>query len=87
MCYAVYASRNSEKTGSALRKNIAVILASIILLMTAYAAYEMLVPVSYDRNNYEVEIPRGATFRQAAGILFKQKLIKGGIDNNDETRP
>ncbi|MBI5101958.1 MAG: endolytic transglycosylase MltG [Nitrospirae bacterium] len=59
-----------------MKKNIIIILLSIILLYTAYAAFEMLMPVQTAGKNVEIQIPRGATFRQAAEILSKEKLIR-----------
>ena len=42
----------------------------------SYIAYELFVPAQTGGRNTEIEIPRGATFRQAVDILYKQKLIR-----------
>ncbi len=57
-------------------RNALVMLAGFLLMVAAYAAFEMFVPVQSGNKNIEVEIPRGSTFRQAADILWKEKLIR-----------
>ena len=59
-----------------MKKNIAVILLSIIFMSGLYSAFELLVPVQTDNRNVEIEIPKGSTFRQAAEILAEQKFIR-----------
>ncbi len=41
-----------------------------------YSAYEMLVPAQKANTNTEIEIPKGATYRQAVEILSDEKLIR-----------
>jgi UPF0755 protein len=41
-----------------------------------YSAFEMFVPAQNATKNTEIEIPKGATFRQAVDILSDQKLIR-----------
>ena len=57
-------------------KNIITILISVLLLALVYSAYEMLVPVQSANKNNEIVIPRGATYRQVADILWDEKLIR-----------
>ncbi|TAN39972.1 MAG: endolytic transglycosylase MltG [Nitrospirae bacterium] len=57
-------------------KNIFIIILVTIVLSLSYAAVEMLVPVQTVGKNVEVQIPKGATFRQAADILSREKLIR-----------
>ncbi len=57
-------------------RNALVMLAGFLLMVAAYAAFDMFVPVQSGNKNIEVEIPRGSTFRQAADILWKEKLIR-----------
>ncbi len=57
-------------------RNALVMLAGFLLMVIAYAAFEMFVPVRSGNKNIEVEIPRGATFRQAADVLWKERLIR-----------
>lgn len=57
-------------------KNALIIFAAICAMALSYSAYEMLVPAQNTNKNNEIEIPRGATFRQATDILWKEKLIR-----------
>ncbi len=59
-----------------MKKNIFIIILATIILSIAYAAVETLVPVQTVGKNVEVQIPKGATFRQAADILAGEKLIR-----------
>ncbi|MBI5639889.1 MAG: endolytic transglycosylase MltG [Nitrospirae bacterium] len=59
-----------------MKKNLTFILFSIIFLSLIYAAFEMLVPAQSASKNIEIEIPRGATFRQAVDILAGERLIR-----------
>jgi UPF0755 protein len=59
-----------------MKKSILFILLSSGILFLAYAAFEMFVPVQTIGKNIEIQIPKGATFRQAADILLREKLIR-----------
>ncbi len=59
-----------------MKKNIGLVSVLIILLAVSYAAFEMLVPAKNVNKYTEIEIPRGATFRQAVDILSDEKLIR-----------
>lgn len=60
-----------------MKKKLAVIIALFLLLNSLYVAFDLLVPVDRTEiRGVEVEIPRGATFRQAAEILAQNGLIR-----------
>ncbi len=61
-----------------MKKNIVLISVMIIVLAGSYAAFEMLVPAQNVNKYTEIEIPKGATFREAVDILSAQKLIRDG---------
>jgi len=62
-----------------VRKNIVIIAAGILSLWFAYIAIEFLVPLPIGNKNIEIEIPKGATFRQAVEIFSKERLIRDKI--------
>ena len=59
-----------------MKKNFFVIFLAIIVMAVFYSAFEMLVPAQNATKSTEIEIPKGATFRQAVDILSDQKLIR-----------
>jgi len=59
-----------------MKKNLFIISSIILLLAFLYPLFEMLIPVQSGGGNIEIEIPKGATFRQAADILYNEKLIR-----------
>ncbi len=59
-----------------MKKNVIIIFNCILAMALAYCSFEMLVPAQKATENAEVLIPKGATFRQAAAILEKEKLIR-----------
>jgi UPF0755 protein len=59
-----------------MKKNIVLISVIIVVLAVSYIAFEMLVPAQNVNKYTEIEIPKGATFRQAVDILADQKLIR-----------
>lgn len=59
-----------------MKKNLLIMATSILLMFSFYVGFELFVSVQKGGMNIEVEIPRGATFRQTAGILHEQKLIR-----------
>ncbi|MBM4135292.1 MAG: endolytic transglycosylase MltG [Nitrospira sp.] len=59
-----------------MKRNIILILIGIILLYGIYIAAEMLIPLPIGNKNMEIEIPKGATFRQAIEILSREGLIR-----------
>jgi len=59
-----------------MKKNIIITVFCFVLLYVLYAAVEFLVPLPEGRKTKEVQIPKGATFRQAVEILDKENLIR-----------
>jgi UPF0755 protein len=59
-----------------MKKNLLLIFSSILLMVFSYAAFELFVPAQTVGVKAEIEIPHGATFRQAIEILHSQKLIR-----------
>jgi UPF0755 protein len=59
-----------------MKRNIIFALAGIILLCCIYIAAELMIPLSTSGKNIEIEIPEGATFRQAIEILSKERLMR-----------
>jgi UPF0755 protein len=59
-----------------MKKNLFIIFSSILLMVFSYAAFELFVPAQTVGVKTEIEIPHGATFRQAIEILHGQKLIR-----------
>jgi peptidoglycan lytic transglycosylase G len=59
-----------------MKKNVLIICLCILAAVFAYCAFEMLVPAQKATENAEIRIPKGATFRQAADILVREKLIR-----------
>lgn len=57
-------------------KNIIAILLSLVFLYLVYIAIEFLVPLPTGTRTSEIQIPQGATFRQAVEILEKENLIR-----------
>ena len=62
-----------------MKKNIVIITAGILLLWCTYMAMEFLIPLPIGNKNIEIEIPKGATFRQAVEIFSKERLIRDKI--------
>jgi UPF0755 protein len=59
-----------------MKKNVIIIFACILAMTFSYCAFEMLVPAQKATENAEIQVPKGATFRQAADILAREKLIR-----------
>lgn len=59
-----------------MKKNIVIITAGILLLWCTYIAIEFLMPLPIGNRNIEIEVPEGATFRQAVEIFSKEGLIR-----------
>jgi UPF0755 protein len=57
-------------------KKILIIAGAVLLLWCAYIAIEFLIPLPIGNRNIEIEIPQGATFRQAVEIFSKERLIR-----------
>jgi len=59
-----------------MKKKLLVIFIIIFLIVSTYVAVEMLVPAGMGNRNIEIELPKGATFKQTVEILYNQKLIR-----------
>lgn len=59
-----------------MKKNFLVIITSFLIMTLLYAAFEILVPSHTVARNTEIEIPRGATFKQVVDILAGENLIR-----------
>lgn len=60
-----------------MKKKLAFIIALFLLLNSLYVAFDLFVPVGEEEvREIEVEIPRGASFRQATDILAQNGLIR-----------
>lgn len=59
-----------------MKRNIQTVLTFSVLMVLLYAAIELFIPSQSINKQLEIEIPRGATFRQAADILHDNKLIR-----------
>jgi UPF0755 protein len=59
-----------------MKKNIVIMAVAILAMTCAYSVFEMLAPAQRAMKNTEIEIPKGSSFRQAADILLKEKLIR-----------
>jgi UPF0755 protein len=59
-----------------MKKNILLMFSATLLIFLLYAATEFFLPVQTGNKNVEIEIPQGATFRQAVEILAGQNLIR-----------
>jgi UPF0755 protein len=57
-------------------KNVLIIFACILAMAFSYCSFEMLVPAQKATENAEIQVPKGATFRQAVDILAREKLIR-----------
>jgi UPF0755 protein len=59
-----------------MKKSVIIIFACIFVAAFSYCAFEMLVPAQKTAENEEIQVPKGATFRQAADLLAREKLIR-----------
>ncbi len=59
-----------------MRKNFVFIISSFLIMALLYAAFEMLVPAHTVAGNTEIEIPKGATYKQTVDILAGENLIR-----------
>jgi UPF0755 protein len=59
-----------------LTKNIKILASTLPLLFVAYIAIQLFVPSNIGSTQVEIEIPEGASFRQAVSILYDNNLIR-----------
>lgn len=59
-----------------MKKYIRIVLIVVLILCTIYVAADLLTPFPIGDKTIEIEIPKGATFRQAVEILSKDGLMR-----------
>jgi UPF0755 protein len=59
-----------------MKKNVTFVAAGVILLCGVYILIQLLTPLPVGNKNIEIEIPKGATFRQAAEIFSREGVIR-----------
>jgi UPF0755 protein len=59
-----------------MKKSVLFMLVTTFLLFLLYAAAELFLPVRQNSGSFEIEIPKGATFRQAVDLLQSQDLLR-----------
>lgn len=59
-----------------MKKNIFFVIATVVSTCFLYVAIQLLTPLPVGNKNIEIQIPKGATFRQAADIFVKENLIR-----------
>ena len=59
-----------------MKKDIRIVLIVVLILCTIYVAADLLTPFPIGDKTIEIEIPKGATFRQAVEILSKDGLMR-----------
>lgn len=59
-----------------MKRNNSIILVSIVVLCVIYVAADFFVHLPIGNKSIEIEIPKGANFRQAVEILSKEGLVR-----------
>ncbi|MBF0506333.1 MAG: endolytic transglycosylase MltG [Nitrospirae bacterium] len=59
-----------------MKNNIKIIIAILFLLPVMYVSMQLFAPSDIGHLQLEVEIPEGATYKQAVNILYKNNLIR-----------
>ncbi len=59
-----------------MKKNIIFISAGIILSCLVYISVQLLIPLPVGNKNIEIAVPKGATFRHAIEIFYKEGVIR-----------
>jgi UPF0755 protein len=59
-----------------MKKLLIPVLGGIFLAFSLYVTLQILIPLPVGNNNVEVEIPKGASFRQVAEIFSREHLIR-----------
>jgi len=57
-------------------KKIIYIISGLILLSCSYIIFQLFAPLPIGSKNIEIQIPKGSTFRQAADIFAKEKILR-----------
>lgn len=59
-----------------MKRNNSIILVSIVILCAIYVASDFFIHLPIGNKSVEIEIPKGANFRQAVEILSKEGLVR-----------
>ncbi len=59
-----------------MKKNLLIMFIATFWVGSVYVAVEMLTPARAGNKTIEIEIPKGATFKQVVEILYNQRLIR-----------
>ena len=59
-----------------MKRSVLFVCSVALVLFILYAAAELLLPVQTGNSALEIEIPKGATFRQAVRLLHDQNLVR-----------
>jgi UPF0755 protein len=59
-----------------MKRDASILLVCIFLIFAIYITTDFLSPLPVGNKSIEIEIPRGATFRQAVDILTKERLVR-----------
>lgn len=59
-----------------IRHNFNIVIAALLILPLVYISMQLFVPSDLGHMQLEVEIPEGATYKQAINILYKNNLLR-----------
>jgi UPF0755 protein len=59
-----------------MKKNVTFVATGVVIMCCLYVLIQLLTPLPVGKKNIEIEIPKGATFRQAAEIFYKEGVIR-----------
>lgn len=59
-----------------MKKNFILLIGSIVFTILVYILVELLRPLPIGNRNIEIEIPKGATFREVSNILTNEKILR-----------
>ncbi len=59
-----------------MKKNFILLTGIIALIILVYVLVELFQPLPIGNRNIEIEIPKGATFKEVANILSKEKVLR-----------
>src|SRR5271169_5900129 len=59
-----------------VKHNFKIVIATLLILPLVYVSMQLFVPSDIGKTQLEVQIPEGATYKQAINILYKNNLIR-----------
>ncbi len=59
-----------------IKQNFKIVIATLLILPLVYVSMQLFVPSDIGKKQLEVEIPEGATYKQAINILYGNNLIR-----------